>query len=91
MYTSSEESYANPPDPNIMVRYYHFHPQYYKYPTGWTDWPCSIQACQPAAPNYLFSGSFCPQQYGGVINLTGDPRSWFAGTGGTVCDQNPLF
>jgi hypothetical protein len=55
MYTSSEESYNSPPDPYIMVRYYHFHPKYYKYPVGWTDWPCSDtkKGCQGGVTNHL--------------------------------------
>jgi hypothetical protein len=93
MYTSSEESYQDQPsDPFIMVRYFHFHPKYYKYGAGWTDWPCSIQRCQPATPNYL-NQAVCPPgwPYAAVINLTGDPRSWFAGwlTGGSVCNPPP--
>jgi hypothetical protein len=94
MYTSSEESYTDQPaDPFIMVRYYHFHPQYYKYGVGWIDWPCSIQACQPANWNQL-QQAVCPPgwPYAAVINLSGDPRSWFAGTGGNTCNPPfPLF
>jgi hypothetical protein len=84
MYTSSEESW-NSSDPYIMVRYYHFHPKYYKYPNGWTNWP----ATNGGSNNYLSCPSWTP--YAAVINLTGDPMSWFAGTGGTTCYQYGLW
>jgi hypothetical protein len=78
MQASSEESWSNS-DPYIMVRYYHFHPKYYKYPTGWTDWPSTNYN----SDNDLTCPSWTP--YSAVLNISNDPLAWFAGTGGNIC------
>lgn len=94
VFTSSEEMWTTQSDPGIMVRYYHFHPRYYQYPVGWTDWSCSggLPGCQPGGHNYL-NQAVCPPgwPYAAIINLGNDPRFWFAGTGGGTCNVNPLF
>jgi hypothetical protein len=32
--------------------------------------------------------NFCPQHYDATINLSGDPRYWYGGTGGQICSAN---
>jgi len=82
----SEEAYAGSPDPHFAVGFWHWHPQYMVWGSGFQDWPASsginnVLLVSPA--------SVCPTYYG--ESPSSDPRYWFTGSGGTVCSKNPFF
>jgi hypothetical protein len=87
--TSEEGIATGVNDPNIMLRYYHYHPQYMKWGTGFLDWPDSGGGQNNILDTISSPAhAFCPQQYGAVQRIANDPKSWFAGTGGPDC-YNP--
>jgi hypothetical protein len=82
-----EEAYTEANDPYMLGSYYFWHPHYMQWGTGFQEWPGSLD---PNISNLYVTdlqgyNSFCPQHYGATLDISGDPRFWFAGTGGNVC------
>jgi hypothetical protein len=87
--SDTEEGYYEAGDPYITASFYHWHPQYMNWQSGWQDWPASSGGnCNDIWTSPV---PICPYHYGANPNMWGDPRSWFAGTGGKWCDVDPLF
>lgn len=80
--SDTEEGYYENSDPYILLRYYHWHPQFLSSGT-WTDWPESDSTAQSNI--WTAPSSICPNHYGATPNIFNDERAWYAGTGGVVC------
>lgn len=83
-----EEAYSNPPDPYLSASFYHWHPQWLLWGTGFQEWPESINTHKSTISAFDQDGNntFCPDHYGATPNWLGDPRAWYAGTGGHLCN-----
>jgi hypothetical protein len=80
-----EEAYTQTQDPHLPGRFYAFRPQYFNHNEGvFRDWPFSLGN----NINHLYAtpSNICPQYYGATVNYADDPRFWYAGTGGNICD-----
>ncbi|MFQ6057696.1 MAG: hypothetical protein ACE5MB_02295, partial [Anaerolineae bacterium] len=90
--SDTEEGYFETSDPYLTARFYHWHPQYMKWGVGWQEWPASSGSIANSIWTDAINGlDPCPSHYGADPYWTGDPRAWFAGTGGKWCDVDPLF
>lgn len=86
-----EQAYLDAADPYLLGRFFFWHPQYMEWGVGFHDWPPSLGANVNnlyATSRPLGINNFCPQHYGATINLFGDPRYWYAGTGGQICSAD---
>lgn len=84
-HADAEEGYTEYFDPHITVNYYFWHPQYWDAQNQtWREWPINGGGSQI---NYTHAipSSICPNYYGAIPNLWGDPRAWYAGTSGITC------
>jgi hypothetical protein len=86
---TTEEAHSLVTDPYLKAAFYHWHPRYMVWGTGFQEWPASSGGNN----NHIWTWpqGMCPWHYGATVNLSGDPRYWFAGTGGSICSRNPLF
>lgn len=89
----AEEGYDGSFDPLLPMAEYFYHPSYS--PTGAyiTDWPGGNNMIHTPG---LINGQSQPEyqvctRYGAVLNLNGDPRFYYGGTGGTLCYASPFF
>lgn len=90
--SDTEEGYVESSDPYLTASFYHWHPWYMKWGTGWQEWPeSSGDNCNSIWTEAINGPDPCPAHYGADPYWTGDPRAWFAGTGGKWCDVDPLF
>jgi hypothetical protein len=90
--SDTEQGYFESSDPYLTASFYHWHPQYMKWGTGWQEWPeSSGDNCNSIWTEAINGPDPCPDHYGADPYWTGDPRAWFAGTGGKWCDVDPLF
>ncbi len=84
-----EEGYGEASDPYLIGMFTLKNPEYMLWGSGFQVWPQSIIN---GPVNYLSAydlnnnNTFCPEYYAMEPNLEGDSRTWFAGTGGFVCD-----
>lgn len=85
-----EEGYTETADPYMLGSFLFWHPQYTIWGQGFQEWMASLGGNNNIlyATNGQGSSAFCPQFYGANINLSGDPRYWFGGSGGNVCSAN---
>lgn len=88
----TEEAYPEATDPFIRASFWHNHPKYMVWGTGFQNWPASSGGHN----NRLFTSptTICPNHYIAKINLNGDPRIWYAGSAGptpATCSANPIF
>ncbi len=89
---TSEEAYGESTDPYMSASFWHNHPKYMVWGSGFQDWPASSGGTN----NYLWASpsSICPSHYIGVLNWGGDSRIWYAGSAGltpAACSANPIF
>jgi hypothetical protein len=89
----TEEAYTESTDPYILASFWHNHPKYMVWGTGFQDWPAS----SGGQNNHLYTSpsSICPNHYIARLNWFGnDPRIWYAGSAGPTpasCSANPIF
>jgi len=97
--SDTEEGYWEAQDPYLETRYYHWHPEYYS-AFGWQDWLVSTAGTismigEDRNPytrdwsNYMWAEPswICPAHYGSTPSyFSDDPWTWYAGTGGQVCN-----
>lgn len=88
----TEEGYSESTDPYLLASFWHNHPKYMVWGTGFVDWPASSSGHN----NYLFTSpsGICSAHYSANLNWGGDARVWFAGSTGptpAVCSANPQF
>ncbi len=81
-WSNSEEVYSNDPDPYLTVQYWHYHPEYIVWGTGFQMWPASDSQGQNTIQ--MLPEAICPNHYGDYT-LAWDPRFWYAGSSGTTC------
>lgn len=86
---TTEEAHTLATDPYLTARFYHSHPQYMVWGTGFQEWPASSGGNNNRI--WTWPQGICDFHYGATVNLLGDPRYWFAGTGGSTCSRSPLF
>jgi hypothetical protein len=83
---AAEQIYTQQDDPTAPMSYFFYHPQYYAYGVGYTDWPGSPAAYDP----FSFSRPGDPNApsclYGGYFGYS-DPRLWYVGSGGSTCSH----
>jgi hypothetical protein len=88
-FVAQEEGYTSTSDPLIDMRYYFYHPAYgvgnpWPYSSGNDNFFSSFGLRSPGSDPYP-PAPYGPCVYGGVQNVNGDPRLWYAGIGGTQC------
>ena len=88
----TEEGYSESADPYLLASFWHNHPQYMVWGSGFRDWPASSGGNN----NYLFTSpsAICSGHYSANLNWGGDARIWYAGSTGptpAVCSANPQF
>lgn len=83
--STTEEAYTVAQDPFLTASFYHWHPQYMQWGTGWQEWPRSRGNIVSNSTIWVSPSSICPSHYGATPNMFGDERSWYAGTGGQTC------
>lgn len=99
-YVASEETWTSATNPQLRMLFYHWHPQYMRWGTGWQEWASSYGP--GGSTNFLNSyrepnppGGFpCPSIYASATNLGGDPRYWASSNYGgsfVACSINPLW
>lgn len=84
---SFEQAYpASLSDPHLTGRFAFSFPEF-KSGSNYLPWPLStfnnFSEIYPADQSGY--NTFCPQYYGALVNIDGNPRSWFLGSGGYVC------
>jgi len=79
-----EEGWTQSQDPFETGYFFMRNPGYNNWSTGFSAWPTS----GPGGNNTLYPlpSNICPQYYGAVLDINADPRYWFAGTGGIICN-----
>lgn len=85
--STSEEVYSDPQDPFLHASFYHWHPQYMVWGSGFQEWPESAGGQRSFIWVTDLNGQtdFCPDHYGADPNMWGDERAWYAGSGGQRC------
>ena len=85
-----EEGYSETADPYMLGSFFFWHPQYMISGQGFQEWKASLGGINNVlyVTNDQGSNVFCPQFYGANINLFGDPRYWYGGSGWIVCSAN---
>lgn len=87
-----EEAFGVQSDPYLLAGFFFEHPQYNAWTQqGWRflEWPDSNSAASSTLKvgdvNLQNSDVICPQHYAAILNLGHDPRFWFAGSSGNIC------
>lgn len=83
---AAEQIYTQQEDPTSPMSYFFYHPKYYAYGVGYTDWPGSPYAYDP----FFFARPGDPNApsclYGGYFGYP-DTRVWYVGSGGSTCSH----
>lgn len=88
-YATMEEGYTSSQDPYVTAAFFIYNPQYMDWQKGsFQPWPASEgnHTNSLRATDLQGINSFCPQYYGAIVNILSDPRYWFAGTTGNICN-----
>ncbi len=83
-WSTSEEVYSADPDPYLLVKYFHYHPQYMLWGTGFQEWPATGSSGEQNTIQ-MSPPSICPSHYGDIVNVGGDLRWWWTGWYGNTC------
>lgn len=91
-FVDSEEGYTETTDPYMLASFWHNHPKYMIWGSGFSDWPASSGGHN----NWLQTtpASICPNHYIARLNWGGDPRVWYEGSAGLTpvsCSANPIW
>jgi len=72
--SDTEQGYFESSDPYLTASFYHWHPQYMKWGTGWQEWPeSSGDNCNSIWTEAINGPDLCPAHYGADPYWTGDP------------------